>query len=195
MGVRCGDARHDADYNLSVTIFLHRCQAHRALDLHPAVSHFFRLWLWLTTGMLTKEWTAIHRKHHAKVETVEDPHSPQISGLWTVLFRGTELYRRESRHPETMERYGQGTPDDWMERNVYTPHSKWGIIIMLLTDLLLFGIPGVTIWAVQMAWIPFFAAGVINGVAHYIGYRNFECQDASRNLLPLAWVHWWRRVA
>jgi len=169
-----------------VTIFLHRCQAHRALDLHPIVSHFFRLWLWMTTGMVTKEWTAIHRKHHAKVETPDDPHSPQVGGLFRVLFRGTELYRKESRNPETMIRYGEGTPDDWMERNVYAYRTRLGITLMFILDLLLFGVPGITIWAIQMAWIPFFAAGVVNGIAHYFGYRNFECADASRNLIPLA---------
>ncbi|HSW69668.1 MAG TPA: fatty acid desaturase [Gammaproteobacteria bacterium] len=169
---------------LSVTIFLHRCQAHRALDLHPIASHFFRFWIWLTTGMITKEWAAIHRKHHAKVETADDPHSPQIQGLWRVLFQGTELYKKESRNPETLERYGQGTPDDWMERRIYS-RSKLGIILMLIIDVVLFGPIGITMWAVQMSWIPFFAAGVVNGVAHYIGYRNFECQDASRNVSPI----------
>ncbi len=169
-----------------VTVYLHRCQAHRALELHPIASHFFRFWLWMTTGMVTKEWTAIHRKHHAKVETADDPHSPQIEGIWKVLFQGAELYRKESRHKETMERYGQGTPDDWMERNVYTKHSAMGITLMLIIDLALFGTIGLAIWAVQMAWIPFWAAGVVNGVAHYVGYRNFECADASRNLTPIA---------
>lgn len=169
----------------SVTIYLHRHQAHRALELHPIASHFFRCWLWLTTGMVTKEWTAIHRKHHAKVETADDPHSPQIKGIWKVLWQGAELYRQESRKPETLERYGEGTPNDWMEHHVYR-HSKYGILLMFILDVLLFGTIGITIWAIQMAWIPFFAAGVINGVAHYIGYRNFECQDASRNLIPIA---------
>ena len=170
---------------LSVTIFLHRCQAHRALDLHPIVSHFFRFWLWLSTGMETKEWTAIHRKHHAKVETNEDPHSPQVKGIWKVLFEGTELYRKEARNPATIERFGQGTPDDWVERNVYTKHSAMGITIMLFVDLFLFGPMGLTMWAMQMVWIPFFAAGLVNGVGHYFGYRNFEVQDASRNLFPI----------
>lgn len=170
---------------LSVTIYLHRCQAHRALDLHPIVSHFFRFWLWMTTGMITKEWTAIHRKHHAKVETAEDPHSPQVKGLRKVLFEGTELYRKESRNKATLERYGEGTPNDWIERRVYTAHSAMGITLMLIINLALFGPVGLTIWAIQMAWIPFFAAGVVNGVAHYYGYRNFECQDASRNILPI----------
>lgn len=169
----------------AVTIYLHRCQAHRALELHPIVSHFFRLWLWLTTGMVTKEWTAIHRKHHAKVETADDPHSPQVKGLKKVMWQGAELYRKESRNQDTLTRYGEGTPDDWIERHVYTPHSAMGIVIMLIIDLALFGVAGLTIWALQMAWIPFFAAGVVNGVAHYWGYRNFECQDASRNIIPI----------
>lgn len=168
----------------AVTIFLHRNQAHRALTLHPSISHFFRMWLWLTTGMVTKEWAAIHRKHHAKCETAEDPHSPQIFGLKLVVWQGAELYRREGKNKETLERYGQGTPDDWMERHVYS-HSKWGISIMLVTDLILFGVPGLAMWALQMAWIPFFAAGVVNGVGHYWGYRNFECPDQARNVIPL----------
>jgi len=167
-----------------VTIFLHRNQAHRSLDLHPAVSHFYRLWLWLGTGMDTKNWTAIHRKHHAKCETTDDPHSPQVMGLSTVLWQGAELYRREARNKETVERYGQGTPDDWLERNVYHPHSSKGIRLMFLINVLLFGVPGIVVWAVQMAWIPFFAAGVVNGVGHYWGYRNFECPDAARNIVP-----------
>lgn len=171
---------------LCVTVFLHRCQAHRALELHPIASHFFRFWLWMTTGMITKEWTAVHRKHHAKVETVDDPHSPQVQGIWKVLLEGTELYRKETRDATSMERYGEGTPDDWMERNVYSKYSKYGITLMFIIDVLLFGTIGITIWALQMAWIPFFAAGVVNGIGHYVGYRNFECQDASRNLSPLA---------
>lgn len=169
----------------SVTIYLHRHQAHRALDLHPIASHFFRFWLWLTTGMETKAWTAIHRKHHAKCETEDDPHSPQVLGLKKVLWEGAELYRKESHDEETMQRFGQGTPDDWLERNIYTPYSAKGIIIMLVVNLVLFGVPGLTIWAVQMGWIPFFAAGIINGVGHFVGYRNFECEDAATNLSPL----------
>lgn len=169
----------------SVTIYLHRCQAHRALDLHPIVSHFFRFWLWMTTGMITKQWAAIHRKHHAKVETAEDPHSPQVKGLKTVFFEGSELYRKEALNQETLERYGQGTPDDWIERNLYTKYSTLGIMSMLTIDLVLFGPIGLTIWATQMIWIPLFAAGVVNGIGHYFGYRNFECQDASRNIIPL----------
>ncbi|RMD78881.1 MAG: acyl-CoA desaturase [Gammaproteobacteria bacterium] len=168
----------------SVTIFLHRHQAHRALDLHPVLSHFFRFWLWLTTGMVTKEWAAVHRKHHARCETEEDPHSPQVLGLRKVLLEGAELYRQEARNPQTLEQYGKGTPDDWLERHLYTPHNKLGIGLMLGIDLLLFGPIGLTLWAVQMIWIPFFAAGVINGVGHYWGYRNFQSPDASTNIVP-----------
>ncbi len=169
----------------SVTLYLHRCQAHRALELHPIVSHFFRFWLWLTTGMVTKEWAAIHRKHHAKVETDEDPHSPVAKGIKEVFFRGAELYQAEAKVKETMERYGEGTPDDWMERNVYTKYSTMGVVTMLLVDVALFGLVGVSIWALQMAWIPFFAAGVVNGIGHYWGYRNYESKDASRNVFPI----------
>ena len=168
----------------AVTIFLHRYQAHRGLDLHPIPSHFFRFWLWLTTGMVTKEWAAIHRKHHAKVETEEDPHSPQVYGIRKVLWEGTELYKKESYNRETLEKYGSGTPDDWLENNLYSAHNSLGIGIMAVIDFLLFGFIGITIWAVQMMWIPFFAAGVINGVGHYWGYRNFACTDASRNIVP-----------
>ena len=168
----------------AVTIFLHRSQAHRGLDLHPIVSHFFRFWLWLTTGMVTKEWVAIHRKHHAKVETDEDPHSPQTRGIESVLLRGAELYREEAKNAETLAKYGHGTPDDWMERNVYTPFSVQGVGVMLLIDLILFGPIGATIWAVQMLWIPVTAAGIINGIGHYWGYRNFACADASTNIVP-----------
>jgi stearoyl-CoA desaturase (delta-9 desaturase) len=169
----------------AVTIFLHRCQAHRAVDLHPAVSHFFRFWLWLTTGMVTKEWAAIHRKHHAKVETVDDPHSPMTRGLSTVLLRGAELYRDEAKNAATMEHYGHGTPDDWLERNVYTRYSWQGVGIMLAINLVLFGVIGMTIWAVQMAWIPIFAAGIVNGVGHFWGYRNYATSDTSTNLVPI----------
>jgi len=168
----------------SVTIFLHRCQAHRALDLHPAVSHFFRLWLWLTTGMVTKEWAAIHRKHHAKCETEEDPHSPQIVGIRKVLLEGVELYRKESLNQDTLERYGRGTPDDWLERNLYARRDSLGIYLTMAINLVLFGPIGLTVWAVQMLWIPFFAAGVINGLGHYWGYRNFQPEDASTNIVP-----------
>lgn len=168
----------------AVTIFLHRSQAHRALDLHPVVSHFFRFWLWLTSGMVTKEWVAIHRKHHAKCETAEDPHSPQTRGIKKVFWQGSELYRAEAKVPETLEKYGHGTPDDWMERNVYSRHSAKGIVLMMAINLVLFGPIGLTIWAVQMAWIPVTAAGVINGIGHYWGYRNFACEDASTNIVP-----------
>jgi len=168
----------------AVTIFLHRAQAHRALDLHPAVSHFFRYWLWLTTGMVTKEWVAIHRKHHAKVETEDDPHSPQTRGINTVMWKGAELYRAEAKNQETLDKYGRGTPDDWMERNVYSRFSWQGVGLMLAVDLALFGPIGATIWAVQMVWIPFWAAGVVNGLGHYWGYRNFASADTSTNLVP-----------
>jgi stearoyl-CoA desaturase (delta-9 desaturase) len=172
----------------AVTIFLHRAQAHRALDLHPAVSHFFRFWLWLTTGMLTKEWVAIHRKHHAKVETEDDPHSPQTRGINTVMWKGAELYRAEAKNQETLDKYGRGTPDDWVERNVYTRFSWQGVGLMLAVNLALFGPIGATIWAAQMLWIPFWAAGVVNGLGHYWGYRNFASADTSTNLVPWGFV-------
>ena len=168
----------------SVTIYLHRHQAHRALDLHPVVSHFFRFWLWLTTGMTTKAWVAIHRKHHAKVETAEDPHSPQVLGIRKVLLEGAELYRLEARNAETLAKYGHGTPDDWLERRVYTPHDRLGITLLLFVDLALFGIAGIAVWGIQMLWIPLFAAGVINGIGHWWGYRNYEVPDASTNIVP-----------
>jgi stearoyl-CoA desaturase (delta-9 desaturase) len=172
-----------------VTVYLHRCQAHRALDVHPIVSHFFRFWLWFTTGMITKEWAAIHRKHHAKCETEDDPHSPRIHGINKILFAGVVLYVKESHKPETMSKYGHGTPDDWLERNVYTPLNKWGIVILAVTDVALFGlIPGLVIYGIQLAWIPFWAAGVINGIGHYFGYRNFHTEDDSTNMLP--WAAW-----
>src|SRR5689334_5685270 len=169
----------------AVTIFLHRAQAHRALDLHPIVSHFFRFWLWLGSGMVTKEWVAIHRKHHAKCETVDDPHSPQTRGIETVLWRGAELYREEAKNQETMAKYGLGTPDDWIERNLYTRYSWQGVGVMLVLDVILFGPIGMTIWAVQMLWIPVNAAGIINGIGHYWGYRNYACEDASTNIVPI----------
>jgi len=170
---------------VGVTVFLHRHQAHRALDLHPAVSHFFRLWLWLTTGMLTKEWAAVHRKHHAKCETPEDPHSPQILGLNRVLWGGVFLYVKEAGRPDTIERYGHGTPDDWLERNVYSKFKIFGLTLMGVIDIFLFGIvPGVLILATQILWIPFWAAGVINGIGHYWGYRHWSTPDASTNIVP-----------
>lgn len=168
----------------SVTIFLHRHQAHRALDLHPVPSHFFRFWLWLTTGMVTREWAAIHRKHHAKCETPDDPHSPQTRGLRKVLLEGSELYRSEAKNAETLAKYGHGTPDDWIERKLYTRHSALGVSLMLAIDVVLFGPIGLTIWAVQMIWIPIWAAGVVNGIGHFWGYRNYDCEDASRNIVP-----------
>ncbi|VXC63981.1 fatty acid desaturase [Massilia sp. 9I] len=168
----------------AVTIYLHRHQAHRALELHAIPSHFFRFWLWLTTGQVTKEWASIHRKHHAKCDTEEDPHSPQTRGIRKVLFEGAELYRAESKNKETMEKYGHGTPDDWIERKVYTKHSAMGVVLMLLIDFALFGIVGISVWAVQMMWIPITAAGIINGIGHYWGYRNYDCSDAATNILP-----------
>jgi len=170
---------------VAVTVFLHRHQAHHALDLHPAVSHFFRLWLWLTTGMVTKEWAAVHRKHHAKCDTPEDPHSPQILGLNRVLWGGVFLYVKEARRPDTIERYGHGTPDDWLERNLYSKFQIFGLTLMGVTDIVLFGIlPGALILAAQIAWIPFWAAGVVNGIGHYWGYRHWSTPDASTNIVP-----------
>ena len=170
---------------VGVTVFLHRSQTHRALDMHPAVNHFFRLWLWLTTGMATREWVAIHRKHHAKCETADDPHSPQVQGINRVLWGGVFLYVKESHVKETIERYGHGTPDDWLERNLYSKYVLFGLTLMGLTDVILFGIvPGVLILVVQIAWIPFWAAGVINGVGHFWGYRSFPVADASVNIVP-----------
>jgi stearoyl-CoA desaturase (delta-9 desaturase) len=169
----------------AVTIYLHRCQAHRALELHPVVSHFFRFWLWLTTGMVTKEWAAIHRKHHAKVETPDDPHSPQVYGINRVLWLGVFLYVKESFKKETLERYGHGTPDDWVERNVYSAHAILGLWLMGAVNVALFGlVPGLLILVTQIAWIPFWAAGVINGIGHYLGYRSYQVADASTNILP-----------
>ena len=168
----------------AVTIFLHRAQAHRSVDLHAIPSHFFRFWLWLTTGMITKEFVGVHRKHHAKCETEEDPHSPQTRGLKALLLTGVELYRTEAQNKETLEKYGRGTPDDWVERNVYTRLAWQGVALMLVIDVLLFGAIGLTVWAVQMAWIPVWATGVINGIGHYWGYRNFEAPDASTNVSP-----------
>ena len=169
---------------VSVTVFLHRAQSHRALELHPVPAHFFRFWLWLTTGMVTKEFVAIHRKHHAKCETEEDPHSPQTRGIKAVLLTGVELYRAESYVKETMVKYGIGTPDDWLERNLYTPFSWQGVGVLLILNLMLFGALGLTVWAVQMLWIPVMATGIINGLGHWWGYRNFEAPDASTNVSP-----------
>ena len=168
----------------SVTIFLHRSQAHRSLDLHPIASHFFRFWLWLTTSIVTKEWVAVHRKHHAKCETAEDPHSPVAHGIKTVLLRGRELYAGEAANQDTLKKYGHNTPSDWLERAVYTGQSNKGILLMFLIDIALFGAIGITVWAVQMLWIPVTAAGIINGLGHWWGYRNFEATDASTNISP-----------
>lgn len=173
---------------VSVTIFLHRSQAHRGLDLHPAVMHFFRFWLWITTGMVTKEWVSIHRKHHAFVEREGDPHSPLVYGIGKVFFRGAELYRHEAANADTLKRFGHGTPDDWIERNLYSRHSSLGILIMLGIDLALFGVLGLTVWAIQMAWIPFWAAGVVNGLGHFIGYRNYSSPDTSTNVFPVGLI-------
>ncbi len=169
---------------VSVTVYLHRYSAHRALEMHPVLKHFFRFWLYMTTGMLTKEWTAVHRKHHAACETEEDPHSPVVFGLSRVLWEGAELYGVTAAKPEVLDRFGKGTPDDWIERNVYSRFKISGVGAMMVIDLALFGVGGLTIWAIQMIWIPFFAAGVINGIGHYWGYRNFECPDAARNVVP-----------
>lgn len=173
---------------MSVTLYLHRDQAHRAINLHPALRHFFRFWIWCTSGMLTRQWVAVHRKHHAYCETPDDPHSPQIYGIRKVLLEGAELYRIEKDKPETIEKFGRGTPDDWIERNIYVRVPYAGINLMLLTNLLLFGVPGIIIFALQMMAMPLFAAGVINGLGHYSGYRNFESDDAARNLIPWAFL-------
>ncbi len=172
-----------------VTLYLHRCQAHRALDLHPIVSHFFRFWLWYSSGMVTKEWSAIHRKHHAKCEGAEDPHSPVTHGIKTVLLEGSELYRAEAKNLETLDKYGHGTPDDWIERNLYTKHSIMGVYLCLAVNVLLLGAIGISVFAIQMLWIPVHAAGIINGIGHFWGYRNFDAPDASRNITPIAfWI-------
>jgi len=171
-----------------VTLFLHRSQAHRAVTFHPAVEHFMRFWLWLTTGMVTKQWVAIHRKHHQKSDQEGDPHSPQIYGIWTVLFKGWILYHAASKDTAMVEKLGIGTPDDWIERKLYTPHSRTGILLMLVIDLVLFGPVGLVVWGIQMIWIPMWAAGVINGLSHWVGYRNTDTKDTSRNLVP--WGIW-----
>jgi len=172
----------------AVTIFLHRAQAHRALDLGLIPSHFFRFWLWLNTGMVTKEWVAIHRKHHAKCETEDDPHSPQTRGIKTVLLQGSELYRTEAKNQDTLAKYGRGTPEDWMERNVYSDLHWQGVALLLIADIVMFGAIGAAVWAVQMLWIPITAAGLINGLGHWWGYRNFESPDASTNISPIGFI-------
>ncbi|KTF41279.1 DesA family fatty acid desaturase [Xanthomonas translucens] len=172
----------------AVTLYLHRSQAHRGVDFHPLLSHFFRFWTWFTTSMITKEWVAIHRKHHAKVETDEDPHSPQTKGIGRVFWRGVELYREARAMRGDIEQYGKGAPDDWIERRLYTPRANLGPVALLAVNFLLFGLPGIALWALQMAWIPFWAAGVVNGLGHWWGYRNFESADTSTNLTP--WALW-----
>ena len=172
----------------SVTLYLHRSQAHRGVDFHPALNHFFRFWTWLTTSMITREWVAIHRKHHAKVETEEDPHSPQTRGIGKVFWQGVELYREARADRPSIEQYGKGAPDDWIERHLYTPHANLGPTALLFINFALFGLPGVALWAIQMAWIPFWAAGVVNGLGHWWGYRNFESADTSTTLTP--WGVW-----
>ncbi len=174
---------------LCVTLYLHRCETHRSIDIHPVLSHPMRLWLWLSTGMITKEWVAIHRKHHANCETAEDPHSPKIFGLKKLLLGGSELYRNSAKDQDLLDRYGHGCPDDWVENKVYTPGRTLGVSIMLVINVLIFGALGLVFWAVQMIWIPFWAAGMINGTAHHGGYRNFETPDQSTNILPIAfWI-------
>jgi stearoyl-CoA desaturase (delta-9 desaturase) len=172
----------------SVTLYLHRSQAHRGVDFHPVLAHFFRFWTWLTTSMITKEWAAIHRKHHAKCETEEDPHSPMYKGIKTVFWRGVELYREARSDRASIEQYGKGCPDDWIERKLYTPHATLGPTLLLFVSFALFGFAGVAVWAIQMAWIPFWAAGVVNGLGHWWGYRNFETTDTATNLTP--WGVW-----
>ena len=171
-----------------VTLYLHRGQTHRAVQFHPAINHFMRFWLWLTTGMVTKQWVAIHRKHHQTSDTKDDPHSPQVYGIWRVLFGGAFLYHTASKDTAMVEKLGVGTPNDWLEQNVYSTHSRLGILIMLIIDLLLFGPWGLLVWGIQMIWVPFWAAGVINGLSHWWGYRNTDTKDTSRNLWP--WAFW-----
>jgi stearoyl-CoA desaturase (delta-9 desaturase) len=171
-----------------VTLYLHRSQAHRAVKFHPVVEHFMRAWLWLTTGMVTRQWVAVHRKHHRFCELEGDPHSPVQFGIWRVLSKGALLYNDASKDKEMVNTYGVGTPDDWVERHVYTPHSRLGIGICLVFNVIAFGGVGVIIWAVQMLWIPFWAAGVINGIGHWWGYRNGNTQDQSRNISPIGFI-------
>src|SRR3990167_10431093 len=173
----------------AVTIFLHRNQSHRALTLHPIISHFFRAWLWLTTGMVTAHWVAIHRKHHANTDELGDPHSPQLLGLKKVLWEGAELYRAAAKDAVMVNKYSHGTPNDWIERHVYARYPALGLALTLFINLFLFGVPGISIWALQMMWIPFHAAGVINGIGHFWGYRNYECSDAATNIIPIGfWI-------
>jgi len=171
-----------------VTLYLHRSQAHRAVQFHPVIAHFMRFWLWLTTGMNTREWVAVHRKHHQAADTEQDPHSPKQHGIWRVLFGGAFLYVKAKRNKILVNELGIGTPSDWIEEKLYTPHPLMGILLMAIIDLVLFGPVGIIVWGVQMLWIPFWAAGVINGAAHWWGYRNYEVKDTSRNLIP--WAIW-----
>ena len=174
---------------LCVTLYLHRSQTHRAVTFSPAVNQFMRFWLWLTTGMVTKQWVAIHRKHHQASDTESDPHSPKIYGIWRVLFGGAFLYHKASKDTAMVDKLGVGTPNDWIEQKLYTPHSRLGILLMLVIDLLFFGPWGLVVWGVQMIWVPFHAAGVINGLGHWVGYRNYDVKDTSRNLFPIAvWI-------
>jgi stearoyl-CoA desaturase (delta-9 desaturase) len=169
---------------ICVTLFLHRSQAHKGIIFHPSVSHFMRFWLWLTTGMVTKQWVAIHRRHHRSSDLEGDPHSPHVFGIWTVLFKGALLYHEASKNTNMITQYGVGTPDDWVEQKLYSAHSRLGIMLLLIINIVFFGWVGILIWSIQMIWIPFWAAGVINGIGHYIGYRNTDTNDKSTNLLP-----------
>jgi stearoyl-CoA desaturase (delta-9 desaturase) len=171
-----------------VTLYLHRGQAHRGIEYHPVIEHFMRFWLWLTTGMVTREWVAVHRKHHRFTEQNEDPHSPKIYGLWNVLIKGALLYHKASRDKEMVNVYGAGTPDDWVERNIYRKHSRLGITLLLILNLLCFSWWGILIWGIQMIWIPFWAAGVINGLGHFYGYRNGDTKDNSKNISPIGLI-------
>jgi len=167
-----------------VTLYLHRCQAHKGIEFHPILSHFMRFWLWLTTGMITRQWVAIHRKHHRFSDQEGDPHSPHVHGFWNILGRGVMYYVREGKNTQTMISYGKGTPNDWIERKLYTPYNFYGILLMLVIDLLFFGPWGLLVWGIQLAWIPFWAAGVINGVGHWFGYKNGDTRDCSKNIVP-----------
>jgi len=171
-----------------VTLYLHRGQAHRGFLFHPLIEHFMRFWLWFTTGMVTKEWVAVHRKHHRFCEQPGDPHSPHIHGIWKVLFSGAFLYADATNDKKMVQSYGIGTPDDWIERNIYTKYSLLGVMILLIINTLLFHGWGIVIWLIQMAWIPFWAAGVVNGVGHFVGYRNHSTKDKSKNIIPFGFI-------
>ena len=173
---------------LCVTMYLHRSQAHRAVTFNPVLEHLIRFWLWLTTGMVTKQWVAIHRKHHQMTDQKGDPHSPKIFGIWRVLFGGAFLYHEASKDKLMVEAYGKGTPDDWVEKNIYSKHSRLGITLLLLINLLCFSWWGLLTWGIQMIWIPFWAAGVVNGIGHYWGYRNVETRESSRNVFPIGLI-------